>query len=196
MLANYFGDMEIGKAFGIEAVLSLWDAPEFRADPTPLQVAWIHDRAVMLDSPSLVIANNEAEIAWEGITLKRLSPVVGDGTPDEYDVATKDYPISLPFKALLLTSTEPFNATTPPDISLISVDGSGNVATSGGFVQASSNQNQFAQILVTQAGSVVVDSIGNVVTSSSDAYDPEVWAQIGTVGGDVVTIDGEVIYFD
>lgn len=195
VLASYLADIEVGKAFGVEFVLPLWGVTEYTTDPTPLQVAWIHDRALLLDSVSLVIANNEAELAWEGVSLKRLSPVVDAGTPAEIDIATEETNIRLPFNAILLTSTEPFNASEPPDFSLISVDGNGDVDTSGGYVQASANQNQFAQILVTNAGSVVVDSFGNVVTSALDVYDPEIWAQIGTVGGDVVTINGEVVTF-
>ena len=192
-LAGMFADLAVGRAFGYEAVLSLRESTEWIADPTPLQVAWLHNRQMLLDSVSLVFDGSEAELSWEAVTVGTLSPAVGEGTPTAQGLSTPQNIATLDFDVRFQAIARPFNATSPPDLSLITVDSNGDVVTSGGFVQASENQNQFAQILVAQDGTIVVNTEGNVVTTASDVYDPNIWDAIATVDGEVVTVDGEVV---
>jgi hypothetical protein len=192
-LARFFADMEVGRSFGAEVAISLRESSDYIANPTPLSVAWIYDRAMLLDSISLVISNNEGELAWEGITLRRLDPPIDEGTTAEIDISPVRSRFRVPFQGQLLFSSGVFNQSTPPDLDTILVDGSGNVTTDNGFVTASTNQNQFAGILVTQLGSIVVDSNGNVVTTTNNPYGETLWNLIATEGGEVVTEGGFVL---
>ena len=192
-LANLFADLSVGRAFGYKVVLSLRESTEWLADPTPLQIAWFHHRQMLLDSLSLVYDGTEAELAWEAVTVGTLSPAVGEGTPSAQKLSTPRAVTNLSFDVRFQAIARPFNATSPPDVSLITVDANGDVVTVGGFVQASENQNQFSQILVAADGTIVVSAAGNVVTTASDVYDPIVWDAIATIDGEVVTIDGEVV---
>lgn len=193
-LAELLADTAIGKAFGYEVVLSLREAVEYLANPTPLQIARVHDREVLLDSPSLVIAGNEAEIAWEAIALRTLSEPIGGATiPVSSELSPATISVPLTFTAQLQIRVEEFNLSGVPDLSLIEVDSEGDVVTSGGYVQASANQNQFAQIVVATDGSILVSADGDVVTSAKDVYDPAIWDSILTMNGEVVTMNGEVV---
>jgi hypothetical protein len=194
-LAGIFAELNIGRAFGYEVVQSLRESVEFIADPTPLQIAWFHNRVMLLDSVSLVYSADAkaAELTWEGITLKTLSPAVGQGTPSVYAIGASTTPFQLQTNIQTGFSVSVFNASDAPDVDLISVDLNGNVVTSNGYVQASASQNQFAHILVSSAGSVLVSSNGNVLTSSKDPYQPEVWDAIATMDGEVLTLDGKVL---
>lgn len=200
-LADIFADLSVGRSFGHEIVLSLRETP---ISPDPLQVAWIHNREFLLDSPSVVFDGKEAEIAWEGVTIQVLDPPV----PSPPSLAVPVPPPAVPvgfvrgetisrysFGGVLVFSDDTFNATEPPDFTLISVDGNGDAITSGGFVQASLNQNQFSQILVDNVGSIVVSADGFVVTTADDIYDPTIWDSIATIDGEVVTTNGEVVFF-
>lgn len=193
-LADIQSRMSMGRAFGYEIVLSLREATEFLANPTPMQVAWFHNRSFLLDSPSVVFDGREAEVAWEGVTLKKIDPPVGSVSPAEEDLSSVELIFALNTNIPLNFLATPFQVIGDPDLSLITVDSNGDVVTSGGFVQASANQNQFAQILVDNNGSVVVDSItGYVVTSANDVYEG-FWDSILTVGGEVVSQDQEVLW--
>lgn len=195
-LARILADLSMGRAFSYETALSLRESTEFVADPTPLQTAWVHNRKVLLDGASLVIVADEAEIAWEAVALKTLTPSVGEGSPIESDFAQPNTIFSLITDIQLGFTSQVFNASELPDVALITVDANGDVTTVSGFVQASSNQGQFGQILVSEAGEVVVSAgAGNVVTTVLDIYDESVWNAIATIDGDIVTIDGEVVVF-
>lgn len=195
-LADMLADLTVGRAFGYEAVLSLREATQYIVDPTPLQVAWFHNRALLLDAPSIVFDGKEAEVAWEAPAISVLSPSVGNGTPVASDIFGRESPFDLTMDIRLNFFAGAFNAVDAPDLSLISVDANGDVVTVNGFVQASANQNQFAQILVAANGSVVVDQeLGNIVSSANDAYGGTVWDPVVTVDGEVATMDGEVLWF-
>jgi hypothetical protein len=194
-LAGIFAELNVGRAFGYEVVQSLRESVEFIADPTPLQIAWFHNRVMLLDSVSLVYSADAkaGELTWEGITLKTLSPAVGQGTPSVFAIGTNTTPFQLQTNIRTSFNVSAFNASDAPDVDLISVDLNGNVVTLNGYVQASASQNQFAHILVSSAGSVLVSSNGNVLTSSKDPYQPEVWDAIATMDGEVLTLDGKVL---
>lgn len=193
-LATIQSQLSMGRAFGYEIVLSLRESTEFLANSDPMQIAWFHNRSFLLDSPSVVFDGREAEVAWEGVMLKKIDPPVGDVSPAEEDLSSVELIFALNTNIPLNFLATPFQVIGDPDLSLITVDGNGDVVTSGGFVQASANQNQFAQILVDNNGSVVVDSItGYVVTSANDVYEG-FWDSILTVGGEVVSQEQEVLW--
>lgn len=193
-LANTLASLAMGRAFGYECVMSLREATQFISDPTPLQIAWLHKRAFLLDAPSVVFDGKEAEVAWEAVTIKKLSVPVGSGTPVAEDLSPVERIFSLDTNIALGFNATPFNAVDPPDLTLITVT-DGDVVTSGGFVQASANQNQFAQLLVANDGTVVVDTEnGNVVTTANDVWG-DIWDTIATMDGDILTIDGEILWF-
>jgi hypothetical protein len=193
-LANIQSQLSMGRAFGYEIVLSLRESTGFLANPAPMQVAWFHNRSFLLDSPSVVFDGREAEVAWEGVMLKKIDPPVGGVSPAEEDLSSIELIFALNTNIALNFLAAPFQVIGDPDLSLITVDSNGDVITSGGFVQALANQNQFAQILVDNNGSVVVDSItGYVVTSANDVYEG-FWDSILTVGGEVVSQEQEVLW--
>lgn len=192
-LASILGKLEVGRAFGYEVVLSLREATEFIANPTPLQTAWIHNRAFLLDSASLVFDGTEAEISWETCTTKTLNPVVPEPGGTDAPVETDYLPVEVPIVLVIeIQTTMAVNLTgiQGVDVTAISIDGNGDVETVAGYVQGG---NQFAQILVDNSGSVVVSASGNVVTTADDPYGEATWNEIVTVGGDVVSIDGQVV---
>ena len=193
-LATILANFSLGRAFGYEAVMSLREASDYIDDPTPMQIAWLHNRALMLDSPSVVFDGREAEVAWEAMTLRALSIPVGTGTPIEVDVFPSALVFRLPTDIRLQFTARTFNLVDFPDLTLILIDANGDVVTSGGFIQASANQNQFAQILVDNNDRVVVDAeSGNVVSSANDVYG-NFWDNIATIDGEPISLDGEILW--
>lgn len=201
-LAQLFGDLNIGRSFGYQLSLPLREATQWIADPSPNSIAWVHDRVLLLENWSLAItgsgASTEGRISWQAATIGKLSSAIPDPSlpPSPDPMPTGLTPDVIRFNITteikLNFSEEVVGATGYPDLATILIDSDGSIITSGGYVQASVNQNLFAQIIVGSDDEVAVASDGNMVTSRSP-YEDDFWDSIITIDGDPITINGVLV---
>lgn len=194
-LANFFADTNTGRAFGYAFTMPLSDATEWRTNPVPLSKAWIYNKSLILERPSLIIDQKGAEIRWIGITVQKLSVAVGEGTPSEVGLNQVVYSFTLDSTTAIGFTQDVFGAKDNPNLDLILVNEFGEVEALDGYVQASQDQNAFACILVSDADDkILVEDLNGTVVTTLNPY-RDYWNTILTFNGNVLTNDGKVLTF-